>query len=204
MRQSMGDLVRVVPLAGLFVVFGLELSTVAILRYMPSLLPRAMRTEVVPAAQRLGVAPASDADKAARKRLTLCTDLVQASRATAKASGLADAEALLARVEEGIGHRKVSAIDIRAAAKEFDGTELELDALPKAVVEQLAELHLPSAVTVPGPERVGDLVGTLASTLTPTLLLRRRLRDYVRAKREDDKEILVRRGVSTTLEKQPL
>ena len=60
MRQSFGDLVRVVPLAGLFLVFGLELTTMMILRYMPSLLPRAMRLEVVPAAQKLGVAPTAE------------------------------------------------------------------------------------------------------------------------------------------------
>ena len=80
MRQSFGDLVRVLPLAGLFLVFGLELTTMAILRYMPALLPRAMRLAVVPAAQKLGVAPASNVDASARRRLALCTDLVQGAR----------------------------------------------------------------------------------------------------------------------------
>ena len=90
MRQSLGDLVRVIPLAGLFVVFGLELSTAAILRYMPNLLPRAMRQAIVPAAQKLGVAPTSNAAAAARRRLALCTDLVQGSRAVAEASNLGE------------------------------------------------------------------------------------------------------------------
>ena len=197
MRQSFGDLVRVVPLAGLFLVFGLELTTMAILRYMPALLPRAMREAVVPAAQKLGVAPTANVDASARRRLALCTDLVQGARAVAARAGLAEAEALLARVEDGNGGQKVSAADMRAVpAATFNSGALSLDALPKAMVMQLAELHLPSGVKVPGPERIGDALGLVSAALTPAALQRRRLREYVNRLREDDKEILFE-GVAT-------
>ena len=43
---------------------------------------------------------------------------------------------------------------------------------------------------VPGPERLGDALGYVSSALTPTLVMRRRLREYVNRLREDDKEIL--------------
>jgi hypothetical protein len=178
MRQSVGDVVRVVPLAGLFLVFGLELTTMAILRYMPSLLPRAMRQAVVPAAQKLGVAPSADTDATKRKRLALSTDLGQGGRALAPKAGLATAEALLARVDDGNSTTKVRAVEIAAARGDFaDGKVLSLDGLPKPMVEQLAMLHLPSGVSLPGPERLTDLVGAVASQLTPTLVLRRRLRE---------------------------
>ena len=138
MRQSFGDLVRVLPLAGLFLVFGLELTTMAILRYMPALLPRAMRLAVVPAAQKLGVAPASNVDASARRRLALCTDLVQGARAVAAAAKLSDAEALLARVEDGGDGQHVSASEIRAVAAAFaDECALSLDKLPKTIVMQV-------------------------------------------------------------------
>ena len=205
MRQSFGDLVRVLPLAGLFLVFGLELTTMAILRYMPALLPRAMRLAVVPAAQKLGVAPASNVDASARRRLALCTDLVQGARAVAAAAKLSDAEALLARVEDGGDGQHVSASEIRAVAAAFaDECALSLDKLPKTIVMQvclpwiamichlspsdgsrddcmqLAELHLPSGVTVPGPDRLSDMLGAVSGRLTPTLVPRRRLRECVR------------------------
>jgi len=193
MKQSFGDLVRVVPLAGLFLVFGLELTTMAILRYMPAMLPRAMRQAVVPAAQKLGVAPEANVDASARRRLTLCTDLVQGARAAAASVSLTKAEALLARVEDGCedGSKVNATVDIKSAAADFgDDTALALDRLPKAMLLQLAELHLPSGVQVPGPERLGDALGYVSSALTPTLVMRRRLREYVNRLREDDKEIL--------------
>ena len=71
------------------------------------------------------VAPTPDADKAARRRLTLCTDLVQASRAVATSEGLNAADALLERKHSMVpnpdGSRFIGKIEILSQADERHG-----------------------------------------------------------------------------------
>ena len=190
MQRSVGELARVVPLAGLFLVFGLELTTVAILRFAPSLLPKSMRQEVEPAAEQMGIAP-KRADGAARiaHRLALCADLVGGAQQIADDHDLARAAELLARVRDDDAHvgahsgDHLSASAILDAASDFgDGTPLELDALPKTMLRMLAELHLPSEIRVP-------LLGPVAAGLTPDFVRRRLLREKINSLRDDDKEL---------------
>jgi LETM1 and EF-hand domain-containing protein 1 len=191
LKSSAKDLVRVLPVASMFMVFGLELSTIAILRYVPGLLPKAVADNVVPAAGDLGIVNLSEqerqrqVDAASRTsriaRISgLTKDMARSMSSTPEASS-GDEDAIISfidRIEDPT--TRIGVEDILMVAPLFR-KHMTMDKLPREQLVNLCKLHPGVTLNLTG--------STILSRAVPSLLLARSLRGHLQRLRADDKEI---------------
>merc|ERR1711871_507226 len=186
----------------MFMVFGLELSTFAILRWIPGLMPKSIRNEVIPAASDLKIVDVKAQAKAQLEaveahqqsrlekvaeisRLTkdMATAMADSSDSTHASEAMDQIVSFIERIESP--EERIGVPEIVAVASLFR-KHMTMDKLPREQLLNLARLHETSSVAsgIPLPGSLG--VGL--NKYTPSLLLARSLRKHVQKLRSDDKE----------------
>ena len=183
MRKSASDLAKTLPMAGLMLTLGLEISTFVVLRGMPGLLPSALRKTVVPEVDKITGAAETKATQmaeAAQERLETMSQAVDDVRAFAEKTqtGLATAseaerKELVAFIEQlDDAHVGLCYSDILEMAPLFRA-HMTLDHMDRTQLRSLADFIIPSR----------------ANRVAPAVALRFNLRRHCQQLRVDDKDI---------------
>ena len=187
MQRSVGELARVVPLAGLFLVFGLELTTVAI-RLAPSLLPKSMRQRSSRRPSRWGSRRSVPTRRAHRPPPALCADLVggaqqiaddhiRAPPSCSRASATTTPTSARIPATTSARSRSSTPRPTLATARRWSSTPCRRRC---------------SACSPSSTPRDSRLLGPSPPASRPTLR-RRLLREKINSLRDDDKELYVGR-----------
>jgi hypothetical protein len=160
---------QLLPITSMFMVLGMEISTFAILRYVPGLMPNTLRRTVEPHAQKLGIADPEKREKElSMRRLETVEQISQITHALAAKrldrDGVPEVKRFLKGLEDG--DRAFSTPrGVESVAKAFR-EHMSMDKLPREQLVHLAALHLSSG----------------AAKFLPRFLLARRLRHHVQVR----------------------
>jgi hypothetical protein len=206
MRQSAFDLAKALPMAGLMLTLGLEISTLLVLRGAPGMLPSQLQKTVVPEFQKITGAEATEAakvDQAATARLDTMSQAVNDLRAFAKVSSSSSSSSPGGGGSGGGGGLGLSAASVEEKEalmkflEDLDDSRSSLchsDILEMAPVfrrywtlDQMGRQQLRSIADFIMPSR--------ANVVAPASFLRFNLRRHIQHLRVDDKDIYWCRNV---------
>jgi uncharacterized membrane protein YgcG len=205
MRQSAFDLAKALPMAGLMLTLGLEISTLLVLRGAPGMLPSQLQKTVVPEFQKITGAEATEAakvDQAATARLDTMSQAVNDLRAFAKVSSSSSTSPggggsggggglglSAASVEEKEALMKVleDLDDSRSSLCHSDILEMAPVFRRYWTLDQMGRQQLRSIADFIMPSR--------ANVVAPASFLRFNLRRHIQHLRVDDKDIYWCRNV---------